>query len=231
MNKLDTKQFIDNAKSVHGDKYDYSKTVYEKAKKKVLITCKKHGDFLQTPDNHVNGSGCRKCSLEKAKHLTHGLSKDPLYRVWIGMMRRCKDTKWSKSYIKKGIKVSENLSSVEYFIEYAKTIEGYDKFINSNGYTLDRIDTYKDYEEGNLRFADYSIQSINQRLRKNNKTGYVGIHIYKNGYMATVEHNGVKMSKKPFVDIQDAINWRNEVIISNNFPNKINIYKNEKKAI
>ena len=56
-----TEEFIRQAKEVHGNKYDYSKTVYKKARDYVTITCKKHGDFLQTPDNHLRGRNCPFC--------------------------------------------------------------------------------------------------------------------------------------------------------------------------
>jgi hypothetical protein len=50
------------AKKVHGDAYDYSMTEYVAAKKKVKIACRKHGEFLTTPDNHIRrASGCPKC--------------------------------------------------------------------------------------------------------------------------------------------------------------------------
>jgi uncharacterized protein with PIN domain len=54
-NSLNTKDFIEKACVVHGDKYDYSKSVYDKAKNKILITCPKHGDFWQTADAHMRG--------------------------------------------------------------------------------------------------------------------------------------------------------------------------------
>lgn len=57
-----TEEFIVNAKKVHGEKYDYSKTVYEYCKKKVTITCLEHGDFKQTPNKHLLGQGCPICS-------------------------------------------------------------------------------------------------------------------------------------------------------------------------
>ena len=53
--------FIRKSKSVHGDKYDYSKVDYKSAHKKVTIICPKHGSFLQTPDNHLRGHGCPVC--------------------------------------------------------------------------------------------------------------------------------------------------------------------------
>lgn len=57
-------QFISRARDVHGDKYDYSLTVYESNQRKVLIRCKAHDNvFQQSPQSHINGAGCPKCSI------------------------------------------------------------------------------------------------------------------------------------------------------------------------
>ncbi len=55
-------QFIKEAKYIHGNLYDYSRIVYRSAKEKVQIFCPKHGEFQQTPINHLwNKHGCPKC--------------------------------------------------------------------------------------------------------------------------------------------------------------------------
>ena len=64
-----TLRFIEKALGVHGLIYDYSKSVYKKATSKVTIICKDHGEFEQTPNNHLSQkSGCPKC--KKVKKLT-----------------------------------------------------------------------------------------------------------------------------------------------------------------
>ncbi len=55
-------QFIDDARKVHGDKYDYSKVKYENTSSKVCIICKEHGEYWQAPYTHLNGHGCPKCA-------------------------------------------------------------------------------------------------------------------------------------------------------------------------
>lgn len=60
-------QFIIKAKLKHGDRYDYSKSVYTGATKKLTITCRKHGDFLQTPTHHYKQNGCLKCRGESTR--------------------------------------------------------------------------------------------------------------------------------------------------------------------
>jgi very-short-patch-repair endonuclease len=63
MRKLTTEEFIEKAKEVHGDLYDYSLVEYEKAKIKISIICKIHGEFEQNPNDHLNGKqGCPKCN-------------------------------------------------------------------------------------------------------------------------------------------------------------------------
>ncbi len=60
-------KFIDEARIVHGDKYDYSKVNYENTSTKVCIICKEHGEFWQAPYTHLNGHGCSKCAYESER--------------------------------------------------------------------------------------------------------------------------------------------------------------------
>lgn len=60
-----TKIFIQQAINIHGNTYDYSKTIYTKAKNPVIIICKEHGEFLQTPKKHLCGHGCPYCAAIK----------------------------------------------------------------------------------------------------------------------------------------------------------------------
>ena len=62
---MNTEEFIRRSKEKHGDLFDYSKSVYVNPKTNIIVTCKKHGDFLTKPYNHMNGTGCRKCADEK----------------------------------------------------------------------------------------------------------------------------------------------------------------------
>lgn len=61
MRRLTTDEFIQRAIAVHGDEYDYSKVNYHDMHTNVVIICRKHGDFLQTPCNHLKGYGCMYC--------------------------------------------------------------------------------------------------------------------------------------------------------------------------
>ena len=95
-----TEEFIEQAKNVHGDKYDYSKVVYESGQKqveiicrvhgsffqrpldhlqnnqtKVCIVCPIHGEFWQAPQHHLKGYGCKKCSM------THNYTTDEFISI------------------------------------------------------------------------------------------------------------------------------------------------------
>lgn len=64
--KQKEKAFIEKARRIHGDKYDYSKVVYEASHKKVCIICPEHGEFWQTPNDHADrkargGTCCPMC--------------------------------------------------------------------------------------------------------------------------------------------------------------------------
>ena len=64
--KLTQEKFLEKARAVHGDRYDYSKVVYTHSMKPVTIICKKHGEFQQPAYSHIRGDGCRKCGYEEA---------------------------------------------------------------------------------------------------------------------------------------------------------------------
>lgn len=53
--------FILQAISIHGDKFDYSKVEYKSAHDPVLIICDNGHENYQTPANHLHGSECRAC--------------------------------------------------------------------------------------------------------------------------------------------------------------------------
>lgn len=64
--KLTTEEFIQKSRTIHGHKYDYSKSIYGKNQKdKLTIICPTHGEFSQRPDHHLCGSGCFTCGLNK----------------------------------------------------------------------------------------------------------------------------------------------------------------------
>lgn len=63
LRRLTKDEFIQRAKLLHADKYEYDKTKYDGMSVKVEIFCKKCKKyFWQKPDAHLKGKGCAKCS-------------------------------------------------------------------------------------------------------------------------------------------------------------------------
>lgn len=90
MTKLTTQTFIEKSKLIHGDKYDYSVSVYTTIKNKIQIICPIHGEFSQTAEKHLNGRGCIKCGEKKCKQTV--LTKYGVNNVF--------STEWCKEKIK-----------------------------------------------------------------------------------------------------------------------------------
>lgn len=60
--------FIVDSIKTHGNKYDYRLVNYINSRKKIIIICKKHGNFKQLPPNHLKGNGCPKCKTSKGEN-------------------------------------------------------------------------------------------------------------------------------------------------------------------
>jgi len=60
------KNFLINTKRIHGDRYDYSDVIYINDKTNIIIKCDIHGSFIQSPNNHLGGQGCRLCGEKLA---------------------------------------------------------------------------------------------------------------------------------------------------------------------
>lgn len=66
-----TEVFINKAKEIHKEKYDYSTTKYKGALTKLEIVCRKHGEFEQLAVSHLRGTGCKKCGrIKRNKNCT-----------------------------------------------------------------------------------------------------------------------------------------------------------------
>ncbi len=99
MKKLTTEEFIQRAKEIHGDKYDYSRVEYKNSLVKVEIGCPEHGYFWQKASEHLRGCRCPKCIptaqltiekfIEKARKV-HG----DKYNYSISIYVNCKSKIW-----------------------------------------------------------------------------------------------------------------------------------------
>ena len=86
-------EFIREARKVHGDKYDYSKVKYKNANTNIIIICPIHGDFPQTPNQHLN-YGCKKCGFIKT-----GLSRRSNKEIFIKKARKLHGDKYDYSKV------------------------------------------------------------------------------------------------------------------------------------
>jgi hypothetical protein len=70
--KLKSEDFIKRSQKIHQNddrtpKYTYDNVVYVNKRTPIMITCPTHGDFPQTPGNHLQGAGCRYCMIDSLK--------------------------------------------------------------------------------------------------------------------------------------------------------------------
>jgi hypothetical protein len=66
--KTTRNKFIEKAEKIHGFFYNYSNINYIGALNCITIECPLHGEFTQKATNHLNGSGCKQCSLDKVSN-------------------------------------------------------------------------------------------------------------------------------------------------------------------
>ena len=180
--------------------------------------CGKHWEVLvqNVKRGFTKSCGCKPIIYKT----THGLTHNRFYNRWKNIQARCNNPK-NSSYINyggRGITVCDEWLSATSFIDWC---EG--TYIE--GMTLDRIDNDKGYSPENCRWTTRTIQSINQRVGKNNKSGYVGVSWNKVRGMWTIR---VKVNTKyvwlgDFEDLMEAVILRDQYIIENKLPHKLNL--------
>lgn len=97
--RVTTEVFIEKAKKIHGNKYSYDLVNYLSSKEKVIITCKKHGDFYQVPDKHLIGNGCRKCGFDSISRRKMENPTGWTYYNWIESSKTSKNFDSFKVYV------------------------------------------------------------------------------------------------------------------------------------
>ena len=142
------------------------------------------------------------------------------------MMGRCYNlkNKHYQSYGGRGISVCIDWQDLANFISWAEST-----YIE--GMTMDRINNDGNYEPTNIRWSDKTTQAINQRIMKNNKSGYVGIYYYKkyNTWGANIRINKILKQIGSFKTLEEAVQARDNYIIENSLPHKLSTdYKKEK---
>lgn len=187
--------FIKEAKSVHGDKYDYSKSKYIGNSKKICIICPEHGEFWQRPFAHLKGQGCPLCyALNSRKgimktNVTNECleTKHPLYKLayyrWVGIIHRTKDEKnKSKFFSYRNCKLCDEWLEFECFFNWFKTHY-------KNGWEIDKDIIDKNSKLYSPQTCCFVPKEINQTFVKAEKRRGclpIGV-ILKNGkYLARI---------------------------------------------
>ena len=170
---------------------------------------------------HTKSCGCRTGGV------THGLRSHRFYKTWNQMIKRCTNPKDKgyKNYGERGITICEEWLDVRNFVAWCDLTHP-----NIEGLSLDRIDNDAGYSPENCRWADRTTQNINQRIQKNNTSGYVGVSWHKgnNKWVAKIKVIKVGINLGYFNSKEEAVQARNNYIIENNLPHKLSTdYKKE----
>lgn len=96
-------QFEEEARKVHGDKYEYDASTYTTALKTMRVICPEHGEFWQTPNHHLRGTGCPKCV-----NIKNGLAKRKTFEQFVEDARKVHGDK----YIYNGSNYQGNRASI-----------------------------------------------------------------------------------------------------------------------
>lgn len=159
--------------------------------------------------------GCLNSELSSARMKKHGMSGKHLYIVWNCMMSRCynsKDKAFSH-YGGRGIKVCEEWKDFTVFHEWAKPL-----YIE--GTQLDREDNDLGYAEENCRFVSPFINACNKR-KMESITGFTGVSESYGKFRSQVNYEKTCYHLGSFPTIREAVEARNNFIVENNFPHKL----------
>lgn len=158
------------------EKYGRLKVLKVQKNNKVKYICD-CGNVAEVRMSQLKNGKTKSCGCLRKEAITkHGMWKHPLYNTWKAMKNRCLNTndKDYSHYGGRGIKIDPSWLDVK---KYIKDIEEH-LGERPSGMTIDRIDNNKGYYIDNLRYANASEQSVNQR-HKPNKLGQSYKNIYE----------------------------------------------------
>jgi hypothetical protein len=156
------------------------------------LDCKKHVRCTAKSSAVKKQKYCLSCS-NQYNNLKHGDNKSRLYKIYMGMKKRCygKTSVHNNNvdYIAKGITVCD---------EWLSNYESFKEWSLANGYTdeltIDRENNDLGYSPDNCRWTTRTVQARNTKvISKNNTSGYRGVSIDKGRYRAriTVDYRGI----------------------------------------
>ena len=164
---------------------------------------------------HIKSCGCLRGDA-------YGLTSHKFYNTWKHMVDRCTNPK-SKVYNYyggRGITVCEEWLDVRNFITWAE-----ETYPHIEGMTLDRIDNDGGYSPENCTWSDKTTQAVNQRVRKDNKSGYVGVtwNKDKKKWSVRIAFKKERVRIGSFKTLEEATQARDNYITQNKLPHKLSI--------
>ncbi len=175
--------FVRRAESVHGKSYDYSQFNYLTSNIKGVIICPKHGEFWQTPSNHLKGTKCPECAKDILKMNTFKKKCNELgIDYWRALKRReaglSEEKIFDEGYVRNTREVNEiNVHGVTYpnLREAIRVLKP-----SASGHTISRwIESGMPPEEAFERVANpgYANGIIYRITNKSTGKEYVGLTI------------------------------------------------------
>ena len=177
---------------------------------------------------NTNSCGCYQKQKVSESNKKHGMIDTRLYRIWGNLKNRIlnpKDRQYN-DYGGRGITICD---------EWKNDFMSFYKWAVSNGYSdelsIDRIDNDGGYSPENCRWTTSIIQSRNQRMQKNNTSGFKGVSYYKRDgdYQTyiTIKYKTIRLGNFQTA-VEGAIAYNNYIIennlegfILNEIPDKI----------
>lgn len=226
MRKLTKEEFIERARKVHGDKYDYSKVEYVNSRTKVCIICPIHGEFWQKTNHHLEKHGCIKCrneyfsiskknksySYQKRKICGVGINdmdcilKDDIkriYYIWSAMIKRCYDKRNNRYKTYHDCEVCDEWKYFSNFYEWY--IQNYIK-----DWCLDKdilSKSNKVYSPDTCCFVPNEINTMfNRHQNKRGKTNTCGVQNYDGKYHVILSMYGKNKHIGAFRTLDEASN-------------------------
>ena len=185
-----------------------------------IYKCGFCGNEFKAQVKHINRGATISCGCYKASELsnrskTHGLSNTRLNRIWSAIKARTSNTNYKcyRDYGGRGITICD---------EWKNDFTSFYTWAISNGYSdelsIDRIDNDGNYCPENCRWVTQTMQCRNQRIQKNNTSGYKGVCYRKdnNNFRVSLSVNKKIINLGTFpTPVEGAVAYNNYIIENN----------------
>ena len=168
-------------------------------------------------NGNTKSCGCYNKRIASETHKTHGLGNTRLYKIWKGIKDRTLNPKHIQfpDYGGRGITICDEWKNDFMSFYNWAMLNGYEE---NKGLSIDRIDNDGGYSPENCRWTTQVIQNRNQRIKKNNTSGYKGVSYYKKTgkYVAQICVNRKNIHLGYFQTLVEGAIVYNNYIIENN---------------